>query len=81
MRVNILPILFFLALCIFIYTRNKENNCTKFNQESKSIIENKTVNLMQSCGINSGICVNSALLFKEEQIELLEHDLKELGCK
>lgn len=81
MRVNILPILFFLALCVFIYVRNKENNCTKISQQSKSIIENKTVNLMQSCGINSNICVNNALLFKEEQIELLEHDLKELGCK
>ncbi len=74
--------LFCSGLAVFIYSSNLDRECKKARNRLESVALAKTINIMSYyCSYLDYKCVNSALLYKEEMLELVNTELKDLGCR
>ncbi len=78
---NFTTFLFCSGLAVFIYHANLDIECKKAKNRLESVALEKTINIMQTCNIVSYKCVNNALLYKEEMSELINAELRDLGCR
>lgn len=81
MKINISFCISALLLGVFVYTAYKNKECRNYEYKANNLILSRAINLTSQCPVISFQCVNSAILFKLEQTELLNADLKEMGCK
>lgn len=81
MKLNIPLYLCMIVVGLYGYGSFKEKKCRKFQDEAGNMILGKTINLIHMCPVDSAKCVNSAVLYKLEQMELINTDLKDLGCR
>jgi hypothetical protein len=76
-------ILFYLSLVslgVFLHFNFKERTCKTEKKRVESLILQKTINIIHMCPINSARCVNNAVLFRLENLELMNAELRDLGC-
>lgn len=79
---NFMTFLFCSGLAVFIYSSNLDRECKKARNRLESVALAKTINIMSYyCSYLDYKCVNSALLYKEEMLELVNTELKDLGCR
>lgn len=76
-----IPVLFAVTLSVCFYVNFHEGQCRQFKSRIQKRIQELTVNVIHECPVISFTCVNNGLLYKEEQLELMNTELKELGCK